>query len=406
MGVCATTLGLGAVTGCTPGRAIRHVPPPVSPQEIVPPWPPAEAYPAPDLADAQVNRQVTGLRPYRRGSVRIDTQIVRGKTVIHNYGHGGAGITLAPATSLDALDLLEPAGVKPPQAVAVLGAGVVGLTTADLLLDRGYGVVLYTDRTTPDTTSDVAGGQFAPAAVAVDRTDRLRRWMKSAADYYLHRATQSCGVHRIINFTDGSAGGALRRLPSARFRHNSLERLPIAGVHQPGEAYETLLITPPIYLPWLTNNLRRRGARLRFRRFESPDQVASLPEKAVINCMGLGSKMIFEDDLLTAIRGRLVMLKQQSLGYLLSHRMGYLFSRPDALVLGGTYDVGKTDTSPDPHETAKLLERHRRFFRKHQQSGGMRRSRTYTKASFHPTLACEAREHFRLWSRMYSQCLK
>jgi len=367
MGACATALGLGAVAGCTRGRAIRHVPPPVRPQAIVPPWPPAEAYPAPDLADAQVIRQVTGLRPYRRGSVRIDTQVVRGKTVIHNYGHGGAGITLAPATSLDAIGLLEPAGVMPPQPVAVLGAGVVGLTTADLLLDRGFAVTLYTDRTTPDTTSDVAGGQFAPATVAVDRADRLRRWMKSAADYYLQRAAEACGVRRTINFTDASAGGALRRLPSERFRHTRLERLPIAGVHQSGEAYQTLMIAPPIYLPWLTRSVQRRGARLRFRRFESSEQVAALSEKAVINCMGLGSKRIFEDSLLTPIRGRLVMLNPQPLGYLLSQRMGYLFSRPDALVLGGTYGAGETDTSPDPRETARLLERHRRFFN-HPQS--------------------------------------
>ncbi|MFN3168836.1 MAG: FAD-dependent oxidoreductase [Phycisphaeraceae bacterium] len=356
------SLGAGVLPGCVGGRVVERVPPPPGPAPTRPAWPPAEDYPAPDLADRRVLRQLTGVRPYRRGSVRVELETVRDKPVVHQYGHGGAGITLAPATAHDAIDLLASAGVAPPQTVAVLGAGVVGMTTADLLLERGYRAVLYTEHVTPNTTSDVAGGQFAPATVAVDRADRLNRWMRLASDYYLPRAGRSCGVDHVVNFTDGVAGGALRRLPDARFRHATIERLPITGVRQPGQAYETLIVAPPIYLPWLAQRLQQGGARLRFRRFESREQVAALPEAAVMNCLGLGAKTVFDDDDLIPIRGRLVLLDPQPLGYLLSHRRGYLFSRSDALILGGTYDRGQTDTSPDPRVTGELLDRHRRFF--------------------------------------------
>jgi len=36
-----------------------------------------------------------GYRPYRRGGIRIEKETYDGKEVVHNYGHGGAGVTLS-----------------------------------------------------------------------------------------------------------------------------------------------------------------------------------------------------------------------------------------------------------------------------------------------------------------------
>jgi D-amino-acid oxidase len=47
----------------------------------------------PELARAQVLGSVAGLRPARRDGVRLEVDPITG--VIHNYGHGGAGITLS-----------------------------------------------------------------------------------------------------------------------------------------------------------------------------------------------------------------------------------------------------------------------------------------------------------------------
>lgn len=52
----------------------------------------------PELRDARVLKQVVGLRPARHGGVRLAIDPVGlpgGGTLIHNYGHGGAGVTLA-----------------------------------------------------------------------------------------------------------------------------------------------------------------------------------------------------------------------------------------------------------------------------------------------------------------------
>ena len=40
-----------------------------------------------------------GFRPCREGGIRVGKEKMGAKLVYHNYGHGGAGITLAPSTA-------------------------------------------------------------------------------------------------------------------------------------------------------------------------------------------------------------------------------------------------------------------------------------------------------------------
>lgn len=43
----------------------------------------------------RAKRGRAGYRPYRRGGVRVEKETYDGKEVVHNYGHGGAGVTLS-----------------------------------------------------------------------------------------------------------------------------------------------------------------------------------------------------------------------------------------------------------------------------------------------------------------------
>lgn len=48
-----------------------------------------------DLDDWHAVHAVAGLRPVREGGPRAAVENLHGQTVIHNYGHGGAGVTLS-----------------------------------------------------------------------------------------------------------------------------------------------------------------------------------------------------------------------------------------------------------------------------------------------------------------------
>ena len=107
-------------------------------------------------------RTVVGLRPYRPSGFRVAKEMVGGTVVVHNYGHGGGGITLSWGTSKLAADLGLPGHVGP---VAVLGCGAVGLATARLAQEAGFEVTIYTKAMPPETTSNIAGGQWNPVTV-------------------------------------------------------------------------------------------------------------------------------------------------------------------------------------------------------------------------------------------------
>ena len=54
----------------------------------------------------RVSRERVGLRPFRKSGVRLEKEKLRdGRTVIHNYGHGGSGFTLSWGCAREVLNL-------------------------------------------------------------------------------------------------------------------------------------------------------------------------------------------------------------------------------------------------------------------------------------------------------------
>src|SRR5262245_23369008 len=108
-------------------------------------------------------RTVVGLRPFRPSGFVVRAEPLGDKLLVHNYGHGGCGVTLSWGTA-DLATRLALAGS--PRRVAVLGCGAVGLATARLLQLRGAEVTIYAAALPPDTTSNIAGAQCFPFLVS------------------------------------------------------------------------------------------------------------------------------------------------------------------------------------------------------------------------------------------------
>jgi len=143
-GVFAATMG-----ACAPMTARQRYQRPYSRK----PWV------APRIARENIIREVVGHRPFRPGGFVVRSEKLGDKVVVHNYGHGGAGITLSWGSS--ALAVRETLGME-YRDVAVIGSGVMGLTSARLLQDAGWNVTIYTKDMPRHTTSNVAGGEWGP----------------------------------------------------------------------------------------------------------------------------------------------------------------------------------------------------------------------------------------------------
>ncbi|MEA3068276.1 MAG: hypothetical protein QOK41_1683, partial [Sphingomonadales bacterium] len=138
---------------------------------------------APVMVDeSRVIRTMAGLRPYRRSGFVVRAEQLGEQRLVHNYGHGGAGITLSWGTSKLAAELGLQGHGGP---VAVLGSGVVGLSTARLAQEAGFPVTVYAAALPPDTTSNIAGGQFHPFGLFRDDavTPEWRAQFARALDY-------------------------------------------------------------------------------------------------------------------------------------------------------------------------------------------------------------------------------
>ena len=125
----------------------------------------------------RVIREIVGLRPFRPEGFVVEAQKIGNKLLVHNYGHGGAGITLSWGTATQAVDLArdfvehQPASsgrvsrARPPRRFAVIGCGVNGLSTARILqrryADGSANVTIYARGLPPDTTSNIAAGYWS-----------------------------------------------------------------------------------------------------------------------------------------------------------------------------------------------------------------------------------------------------
>jgi D-amino-acid oxidase len=321
---------------------------------------------APVEADpSRLIRTVAGLRPYRRSGFVVRAEPLGEKVLVHNYGHGGGGITLSWGSSKLATEIgLQ--GHEGP--VAVLGSGVMGLSTARLVQDAGFPVTIYTAALPPETTSNIAGGQFHPYAVFRDDavTQDFRTQFTRALDYSWRRfqimVGDDYGIRWLPTYveTDSADAKLLETFPPInRMLKHSEHPFPLDGVLR----YDTMYVESGRYLRQMTRDVQIAGGKIQVRKFSTPADVAAVPETLVFNCTGLGSRELFGDADLHPARGQLAILEPQpEVQYAFTGSPGYMFPRPDGILLGGTFELDQWDATPDPVAIQRIIAAHKRFF--------------------------------------------
>ncbi|HEX2762927.1 MAG TPA: FAD-dependent oxidoreductase [Allosphingosinicella sp.] len=313
----------------------------------------------------RVIRTVAGLRPYRSTGFVVRAETLGEKRLVHNYGHGGAGITLSWGSSRLATALgLQ--GHRGP--VAVIGAGVMGLTTARLVQEAGFPVTIYTEALTPHTTSNIAGGQISPFG-HFDReavTPEWRAQFVAAMDYSWRRfqimVGDDYGIRWLPTYQERGDAAPSRPNPyhpAARMLARSEHPFPVDHLLR----FDTLYVEVGRFLRQLTRDAQVAGGRIEVRRFASPAEIERLPERLVFNCTGLGSRDLFGDKGLQAVRGQVaILLPQPEVSYAFQGEAGYMFPRADGILLGGTFEYDQYDPTPQPEAIARILASHKTLF--------------------------------------------
>ena len=316
---------------------------------------------------SRVIRTVAGLRPYREAGFVVRAEALGDKRLVHNYGHGGAGITLSWGSSRLATKLGLPGQSGP---VAVIGAGALGLTTGRLVQEAGFPVIVYAKALPPHTTSNVAGGQISPFGHYTEGavTPAWHQQFKAAMDYSWRRWQIMVGDEYGIRWLptyEQSSQPVLRGdwmdsyYPAGRTVPPNEHPFPIENVI----AFETMYVETGHFLRQMMRDISTAGGSFQVREFPNPQAILGLPEKLVFNCTGLGSRDLFGDEELHPVRGQLaVLLPQPEVRYAAAGSWGYMFPRADGILLGGTFEKDAWDTTPDPKAIARIVASHKRFF--------------------------------------------
>jgi glycine/D-amino acid oxidase-like deaminating enzyme len=329
----------------------------------------------------RIIREIVGLRPFRPEGFVVEAERVGNKILIHNYGHGGAGITLSWGTATQAVDLLrnfpQPApsrktAARTPRHFAVIGCGVNGLSTARMLQRRyqdGPGTVtIYARDLPPETTSNIAAGYWSPVSL-FDEDAVSAKWKEQfrAAARISNRAYQllvgpEYGVRwlDIFTFHNDEAGaqnelaGGNELYPNRIIHRDPANYFGVPVVRQ----FSSMIIEPPIYLRSLLRDFYNAGGRLVVKEFRSREEVMRLPEPVIFNCSGLGARALFGDDKLIPARGQLeVLLPQPEIDYAYIGR-GHMFPRSDGILLGGTFDRNDWSLDVNPEQSTRILNTH------------------------------------------------
>jgi glycine/D-amino acid oxidase-like deaminating enzyme len=348
----------------------------------------------------RIIRTTVGLRPHRPAGFNISAEKLDDKTVVHNYGHGGAGHSLGWGCGLLAAELaLESGapdarssarwdGAQPSRRAAVIGCGTVGLTTARQLQRRGFDVTIYAKAVPPDTTSNMALAAFTPTSglISAETTPSFDGQFRRAIDVSYRQlqllAGRDYGVSWIDGFnttdsptaagrdTNPNAGGA-----GANFRGSDMSALIPSGIDEnigrvvlgPGQHpfpsryaiwHRRMRIEPSIYLDALVRDFLMSGGRLVIRAFDTPRDLMTLDETLIVNCTGLGARTLFGDDTMFPVKGQLtVLIPQPEVTY--SCRA---MPRRDGIALGTTQERNVATLEPNLEAQQRIVDAVIKFY--------------------------------------------
>jgi D-amino-acid oxidase len=320
------------------------------------------------VAEDRVIRTVVGLRPFRPSGFVVRAEALGPKTLVHDYGHGGAGVTLSWGTAQLAI---EASGIATGARAAVLGCGAVGLATARLLQRRGVAVTIYARELPPETTSNVAGAHWSPFFVADKdkRTPAFDQLFERAARLSYRAFQDLVGERYAVRWLDTYAlfeqpppdnNGPLRDLfPGVTLLGPGEHPFPAPFVRRS----RSMLIEPSTYLAALVTDFELAGGAIVVRALATAADVVALPEPFVFNCTGLGAAALFGDPELLPVRGQLsILVPQPEVTYIAEKDDLYMFPRADGIVLGGTRERGVSSLEVNAESARTIIAREHALF--------------------------------------------
>ena len=236
--------------------------------------------------------------------------------------------------------------------IIVIGCGVSGLSCGIILQEYGYKTSIVATKLPPSTTSDIAPAYWYP--YKVNPPERVLKWGEISYKYFTKLSSlngSGVSMTNLIKLYDSEVAIPQWAEITNKFRILSKSELPDG--YQFGFSSEVPLIETPIYMYYLFNRYMKTEGRV----IKLKDDLKSIGRytknhKILVNCTGLGSLNLFNDNRMYPIRGQLVRVTNPGIRNIYSDQDGhlslsYIVPRSGDCILGGTADDNNWDTGVD-----------------------------------------------------------
>ena len=263
-----------------------------------------------------------------------------------------------------------------PIHVAVVGAGVIGLTVATRLIELASSdrlvVTLVAEKFPPNTTSDLSGGFAIPphlaegpdAASRATTERRVRATFKKLDSLYHSPKCSEVGV-TIFNGYYQLQGDSLPwwRDIVFGFRHASEAELAMLSRQgKPIYVFSCYLLQCKTYVPWLLQQFKMGGGVTLQASVNNLSELNNFD--VVVNCTGLAAAQLAQDPRVYPAAGLMVAVRAPWIShfYLEPPVIGnkertYIFPLVDYVILGSTFEAGKSTAEINPDDVDGILKR-------------------------------------------------
>jgi glycine/D-amino acid oxidase-like deaminating enzyme len=323
-------------------------------------------------------------RPFRAQGPRLEVERRFGKTIVHNYGHGGSGWSLSWGCAKAILPWVL---ATHESHVAVIGCGAIGLTSARIAQRAGLKVRIYARDWPPEVRSSGATGSWTPDSrlcTADNATPEFaRNWEAMArTSWKVHQdfvgvPGDPVGWHEGYVLSDIPFD---QPLPSAELNepvYADLERDHLADLRPrsrplgPDEhpfpvpyarRYTQVKFDVHNYQRLLFEDFLREGGQAVHQEFTHPRELGRLRERTIIHATGYGARALLGDLSVIPVRGQTArLIPQPEVDYGLVWRGHNLVMVPrhDGLLVQaqGEHDYDNADDAVDRAQSEAVVNR-------------------------------------------------
>nr|XP_039255766.1 D-aspartate oxidase-like [Styela clava] len=257
------------------------------------------------------------------------------------------------------------------RSIAIVGAGVIGLSTAQVILEDfpDIHVTIYSSEFSPNTTGDISAGFVKPFFLGANVEEKdVIRWTKTTMDHLFTIAKEDSELSTGVSLLSGysffkDSPPFISNIIKECFiqpRLVSQEEIKnlVHGKYLGALFASTLTCACDVYLPYIMKKLKSKGVKFVQEKIFSLNTLAERGHDIVVNCCGFGAQELTGDQSLQPVRGQVIEVYAPWIKHFFNEEDGdvYVLPRIDNVIVGGTH-TKETSLEVDKPTSKMIFER-------------------------------------------------